>query len=192
MTQTSSPQDDAASMLYHVNLNDSKSQLFDRSGMDDAVVTHISELMASLGRLRAAERKLAEASQRFMSLNETDMRALHFLIVAEERDLVTTPSAIANHLGISGASTTKLLDRLEKAGHIARHPHPSDRRALAITIAPRTREAARNSVGRQQARRFYAAARLSPAERDVVIGFLDDMTRELGVGADWSEPAEPA
>ena len=179
-------------MLYHVDLNDSRSQLFDRTGVDDATVTHISEVMAALGRLRAAERKLADASQRYMRLNETDMRALHFLIVAEDRGLVTTPSAIAAHLGISGASTTKLLDRLQNAGHIERHPHPSDRRALAITIAPETREAARNSVGRQQARRFYAAARLSASERDVVIGFLDDMARELGYGTEWADAADPA
>jgi len=188
MSQPSSPHDDAASMVYHVN--HSPAPLFDRTGMDDAVVSHISEVMAALGRLRMVEKKLADNSQRYMRLNETDMRALHYLIVAEERDLVATPSGIAAHLGISAASTTKLLDRLERAGHIARHPHPSDRRALAITIAAQTREAARNSVGRQQARRIYAAARLSPAERDVVIRFLDDMARELDVRAEWSEPAE--
>ncbi len=66
-------------MLYHVDLNASRSQLFDRTGMDDATVSHISELMAALGRLRVAERKLAEASQRYMRLNDTDMRALHYL-----------------------------------------------------------------------------------------------------------------
>ena len=192
MSEPSSSRDDPSSMVYHVDLNDSRTALFDRTGMDDAVVSHISEVMAALGRLRMAEKRLADNSQRYMRLNETDMRALHFLIVAEERDLVATPSAIAAHLGISAASMTKLLDRLEKAGHIARHPHPSDRRALAITIAPQTREAARNSVGRQQARRIYAAARLSPAERDVVIRFLDDMARELDFGAEWAEPTESA
>ena len=192
MQQAPVPKDDASSMLYHVDLNDSRSHLFDRTGMDDATVSHISEVMAALGRLRTAERKLADASQRYMRLNETDMRALHFLIVAQDRGLVSTPSAIAAHLGISGASTTKLLDRLQNAGHIERHPHPSDRRALAITIAPETREAARNSVGRQQARRFYAAARLSASERDVVIRFLDDMARELGYGTEWADEAEPA
>jgi hypothetical protein len=35
------------------------------------------------------------------------------------------------------------------------------------------------TVGRQQAKRFYAAARLTPAERDVVIRFLTDMTEEI-------------
>src|SRR5690606_22530967 len=99
-----------------------------------------------------------------------------------------TAGGIATHLGISSASTTKLLDRLEEAGHVARSPHPSDRRALSITIAPATRQAAMTTVGRQHARRFLAAARLSAAEREAVIRFLTDMAAELLGGEEaWVE-----
>lgn len=35
------------------------------------------------------------------------------------------------------------------------------------------------TVGRQQAKRFYSAARLTPAERETVIRFLTDMTEEI-------------
>ena len=82
--------------------------------------------MAAMAALRQAEEKLSEASLRYMKLNRTDMRALHFLIVAENRKQIVTPSAIAEHLGISTASTTKLLDRLERGDHILRHTHPTD------------------------------------------------------------------
>lgn len=176
--------------IYDVNAADPKSQLVDRSAMAGADVAHIGELMAALGRLRNAEQQLSDASLKYMKLNQTDMRALHFLIVTANTEAVATPGAIASHLKISTASTTKLLDRLENAGHIIRQPHPSDRRALAISITPKTRQAAMETVGRQQSKRFHAAARLSAAERDVVIRFLDDMTQEISLTDEpWAQPA---
>ena len=79
-------------------------------------------------------------------------------------------------MNISTASTTKLLDRLAAAGHVTRSPHPTDRRALMITITERTHEQVRDTVGRTHARRFDVAARLTPAERETVIGFLNDLS----------------
>lgn len=176
--------------IYDVNAADPKSQLIDRSTMAAADVAHIGELMAALGRLRTAEQQLSDASLKYMKLNQSDMRALHYLIVTANTETIATPGAIASHLKISTASTTKLLDRLENAGHITRSPHPSDRRALAISITAKTRQAAMDTVGRQQAKRFHAAARLSAAERDVVIRFLDDMTQEISLTDEaWAQPA---
>lgn len=176
-----------AERLYDVDTNDPDSVLVDRSQMSTQDQRQVTDVMNALARLREAETTLSEASQRYMKLGKTDMRALHFLIVARHTDAIATPSAIASHLGISTASTTKLLDRLEAAGHIVRSPHPSDRRALAITITDETREAAMRTVGRAQANRFNAAARLTPKERATVIRFLDDMTGELVVGSEgWA------
>jgi DNA-binding MarR family transcriptional regulator len=169
--------------LYDVESSD----LVDRSSLSDADIAQINTLMGAFARLRQVEEELVEASDAYMKLNRTDMRALHFLMVSGRRGELVTPSFIAAHLGISTASTTKLLDRLERGGHITRRPHPSDRRALVISITPETREAAASTVGRQQARRFNAAARLTPAERDVVIGFLDDTAQELSLShAPWA------
>ncbi|MBP3976029.1 MarR family winged helix-turn-helix transcriptional regulator [Microbacterium sp. BLY] len=165
--------------IYDVDASDPRSTLVDRSGVAPEDLRQIGRLMEALGGLREAEQRLSQASRRYMQLNETDMRALHYLIVCDNRSVVATPSGIAHHLGVSTAATTKLLDRLEKGGHIRRAPHPTDRRALAITITPETRHAAMETVGRQQAKRFYAAARLSAEEREVVIRFLLDMTEEI-------------
>ncbi|GAA1248381.1 DNA-binding MarR family transcriptional regulator [Microbacterium phyllosphaerae] len=174
-----SPDGLAHSAIYDVESSDPRSTLVDRSGVDPEDLRQIALVMGALGDLRDAEQKLSLASRRYMRLNETDMRALHYLIVCANRGATATPGGIATHLGISTASTTKLLDRLEKGGHIRRAPHPTDRRALAITITPETRQAAMETVGRQQAKRFYSAARLTPDERDVVIRFLSDMAQEI-------------
>ena len=165
--------------IYDVDAADPRSTLIDRTGVEPEALRQIAVLMGALGDLREAEQRLSQASRRYMRLNETDMRALHYLIVCANRGVIATPSGIAGHLGISTASTTKLLDRLEKGGHIVRSPHPTDRRALAISITEETRQAAMETVGRQQAKRFYAAARLTADERDVVIRFLADMTAEI-------------
>lgn len=183
------PDDRSASLsstMYDVNANDPNSVLMDRSAMSADDVAQISGLMGAIGRLRVAEQKLSEASQRYMKLGRTDMRALHYLSVARHTGTIVTPSAIANHLGISSASTTKLLDRLERAGHIERAPHPSDRRALTISITEDTHKAAMETVGQVQSKRFHAAARLTPQEREIVTRFLDDMAEQITLrGEGW-------
>ena len=179
------------SAIYDVEASDPRSALIDRSGVPPEDLREIARLMGALGELRDAEQRLSLASRRYMQLNETDMRALHYLIVCANRDAIATPGGIAQHLGISTAATTKLLDRLEKSGHIHRAPHPTDRRALAITISAETRHAAMETVGRQQAKRFYAAARLTSEEREVVIRFLVDMTNEITLRDEtWAKERE--
>lgn len=175
-------------IVFGIDENDPDSQLIDRGALDAEVIEQISVLMRALGRLREVEREVSEASARYMDLNETGMRALHFLMVNENHGDKTTPGLITAHLGISTASTTKLLDRLEVGGHIIRHPHPTDRRAQHIQITDETRRAAMDTVGRHQSRRFHSAARLTKEERDVVIRFLQDMTHELDIKhAHWIE-----
>lgn len=190
MASSADRPDAISSRLYDVESNDPESRLIDRTQIPPEELAQISEVMAALGRLRDAEQLLTEASQEYMKLGRSDMRALHYLIVARHSGTVVTPSAIAAHLGISSASTTKLLDRLEKGGHIVRAPHLSDRRALAITITDKTHEAAMQTVGRLQSKRFHAAARLTSEQRSMVIRFLDDMTEQIAIRHEtWAEEA---
>lgn len=177
---------DEAPSLYSILGADPHAELVDRRGLSHEDLVQIDELMAALVALRGAEKTLAEASMRYMELGETDMRALHFLIVCENTGTLATPSAIAQSLGISSASTTKLLDRLERAGHVRRERHPSDRRAVVVGVEPATRAAAMRTLGAQQARRVNAARRLDPEQREIVIGFLEDMASEISMdGVDW-------
>lgn len=155
---------------------DPRQELVDYSGMDDAEIAQIVKVLSGLRRWREAEQALSLESRSHMRLNETDMKALRFLVVSKNQGVVVTPGSLAEHLNISTASTTKLLDRLATAGHIERSPHPTDRRALRITITQSTHEQVRESVGRTHALRFDVAARLSPPEREVVIRFLNDLS----------------
>ncbi len=183
-----SGEDAIASNLYAFTEANGAPQLAEAAHLAPQDLAEISELMNALARLREAELRLSEASRKYMRLSTQDMRALHYLIVAKRQGEMVTPSMIAAHLRVSAASTTKLLGRLEKGGHIIRHIHPSDRRAFVIEITPETQASAQETVGRLQARRFSSAARLTSAERAVVTLFLDDMTEQISLkNADWAQ-----
>lgn len=165
--------------MFSLASSDPKGELIDRTGLDVEALEQIDRIMAEMGHLRAVERKISRASQDYMKLNETDMRAIRFLISAQHTQTAVTPSMLAKHLKITTASVTKLIDRLENGGHVVRAPHPTDRRSLCITVTRDTHLAAREQVGRHHASRFGAALRLSPAEREVVIRFLAETASDL-------------
>lgn len=170
--------------LIHSSL---KSDAPDVPEMSDLELTEVTAVTNSLAQLREAERELSESSRSAMNLSEQEMRALQFLVVVVRRGEIVTPSMLASHLRISPASTTKLLNRLERGGHVSRTLHPHDRRAIKIDVNPQTEALTQRSVGRQQARRFYAAVHLTSEERKVVARFLDELTEGMQRDRDdWS------
>ncbi|MBB5633618.1 DNA-binding MarR family transcriptional regulator [Cryobacterium mesophilum] len=150
--------------------------LIPRGGMDPAELEAVISVLSAVRRWREAEERMSEESRRQMHLGDNDMKAMRFIIVSTNWGTSATPGMIAEHLGISTASTTKLLDRLAAAGHITRTPHPADRRAIVITVNERAHDEVQERVGRLHARRFQVAAKLAPEEREVVIRFLDDLS----------------
>ncbi|HWD61924.1 MAG TPA: MarR family transcriptional regulator, partial [Humibacter sp.] len=108
----------------------------DTTGLADDEVDQIVRVLAALRRWRESEDASLDESRRTMQLGSTDMRAMRYLAVLHGRGEVATPGGLAIHLGISTASVTKLLDRLESAGHIQRQRHPTDRRGVVIALSP--------------------------------------------------------
>lgn len=173
--------DRVATVLSRLAASDPDGTELDHAAITPVTVSNVDEVMAAFATLTQSEDALRESSLRYMQLKAMDMRALHFLLESENRKQVVTPGALGTHLGITTASVTKLLDRLELGGHLVRSPHPGDRRALVISITPESRQAAGMSVGRQHARRFAVAAALSDDDRAVVVRFLHDMAAALAV-----------
>jgi len=148
-------------------------QLVSFEGLDDAEIGQVVRVLAALRAWRETEQRVSWRSRTEMKLNETDMEALRFLVASLNNGILVTAGMLADHLRISTSSTTKMLDRLARAGHIARTPHPTDRRAVMVSITPHTHEQVRDTVGRVHADRFAAVADLTPGERDVVARFLE-------------------
>jgi DNA-binding MarR family transcriptional regulator len=155
---------------------DPRQEMVSYEGKDQAEIEQIVRVLTAVREWREAEARSSEQSRGYMKLNETDMQALRFIIASANQGVIVTPGALAEHLKISTASTTKLLDRLAAAGHVTRAAHPTDRRALTITITDETHKTVRRTVGNMHAHRFNAASRLSPEEREVVIRFLEDLS----------------
>ena len=156
--------------------------LIPRDGLAEGELEGIMEVLAAVKRWREAENRMSEKSRSEMKLGDNDMKAMRFIIVSTNKGTTVTPGMIADHLGISTASTTKLLDRLAVAGHITRSPHLSDRRAVVITVNPQAHTDVQETVGRLHARRFQVAAKLDANEREIVIRFLDELSSTGDVG----------
>ncbi len=115
-----------------------------------------------------------------MDMNASDLAALRMIVIREQRGEWVSPHEIADHLAISTASTTKLLDRLAARGHIERLPHPRDGRARIVAIT----DSARQEVGRHFSQRMgrMRAAMESFDDDDLraVVRFLGEMEHAVG------------
>lgn len=77
------------------------------------------------------ERELA----RLLGVNATDYRALSTLLQMP-RDKAVTLSALGTALGTSAATTSALVDRLERAGYVVRRRGDVDRRQVTLEATP--------------------------------------------------------
>lgn len=109
-----------------------------------------------------------------MDMNASDLSALRMLIMREQRGDPVSPHDLAEHLRISTASTTKLLDRLTVSGHVERRPHPTDRRARVIVLTDRSRRTFFEHFGERLQAMRGVADRYSDAELAVIARFLGE------------------
>ena len=115
-----------------------------------------------------------------MGMGEKYVLALRYLLEADRAGTPMSPRDLASKLGISSASTTTLLDRLSRSGHVARRPHPTDRRALVIVATQEADCEVRSTLGAMHERMLRAARDLSAEEAATVTAFLHAMAEAVG------------
>jgi DNA-binding MarR family transcriptional regulator len=72
-----------------------------------------------------------------LGVNVTDMECLALIFFKG----LASPSELAQYTGLTSGATTAMLDRLERAHLIERHPNPQDRRGTLIVLTDeRTKE----------------------------------------------------
>jgi DNA-binding MarR family transcriptional regulator len=89
-----------------------------------------------------------------------------------------SPTALSSALLVSSGGMTNRLDRLERAGLVARHRDPADRRALQIELTLKGRELLDATLSEHVANEERILAPLTREERDE----LDRLARKLLAG----------
>jgi len=125
----------------------------------------VSEIAVRLKDVLAASDAYRQTMARIVGLGVPETTILVHLLHEGPR----TPSFLARRVGVTPASVTAQLDRLELAGHVVRRANPRDRRSVLVDLTDR---------GRDLAARLFALF-----DRDVAVGIADAdpaTTAELG------------
>ena len=116
---------------------------------------------------RQIGRKIGES----LGVNVTDMAALEQLL----NNGPMTPGQLAGHLKVTTAAATQIVDRLERAGHVARERRAHDRRKVCIVPVEASVERAFAQLAPMLDGLDGVIAGLSPDERQVIERFLDQV-----------------
>lgn len=139
----------------------------------------VVEVLEAVRRFRRADQEMRRRMSSGMDMNESDLRALQFVIARESRGGVAHPREIAEHLRISTASTTKLLDRLSASGHLTRSVHPGDRRSVVVSSTPHAHHEIRERLARMHAAMAAIVGDVPVEARPHVRDFLQAMAAQL-------------
>jgi DNA-binding MarR family transcriptional regulator len=125
--------------------------------------------------LRAVQRGTVEAQHataRRLSLGVSDLLALEHLF--SERGSLGAVE-LGQRLGMTSASATALVDRLERAGHLLRESDASDRRRKRLVPTEHAEREALEVLGPMIAALNDVAARLTDQEADAVSRYLQEV-----------------
>lgn len=146
---------------------------------DDAERERSVAVLEAMRTYRAAETAMRRRTQLSMGMGENDLLALRYVITAKQDGRTIGPKELAGYLGISSASTTVLIDRLERGGQLRRENSPFDRRALILVPTATTDAEIQAALGEVPARMVEVADMLDPNQASVVIEFLTNMRRAV-------------
>ncbi|MFZ0322580.1 MAG: MarR family transcriptional regulator [Actinomycetes bacterium] len=139
-----------------------------------------SELADLLQRVLILAADVRSAMAQRMSLNPTDVSAMEHLMGEP-----IGPVELSRRLGISSASGTVLVDRLEEAGHVRRTPDPQDGRRCRVVPTEQGARSVFAEVAPLVTDLLAAEEGLDAHDRTAVAGYLSRVAEALrGHGRD--------
>lgn len=139
-------------------------------------IDSVTQVLDALHRYRMAENAMNDRARAASGMSENEMRIVRYLLTQAEAKHAVTPTDLSKHLGVTSASMTALLDRLERAGAIERVRHPSDRRSLLITATDHAEQTVGAPVVAFQNETQRIADDLASDDHAVVVAFLEKLT----------------
>jgi DNA-binding MarR family transcriptional regulator len=143
---------------------------------EGAAVTDGTE---AIRRLLIAAAGVRVTLARHLGLSVSDFNALDHVAQSQESGRQVGPTELAQHLGMTSASATVLVDRLETAGLLQRRPRADDRRRVLLEVTDRTREQIETHLGPALNEVHQLTESLTSAERDAVLTYLDRVCTAL-------------
>jgi DNA-binding MarR family transcriptional regulator len=133
-------------------------------------------VLNALRAYRTAEQAMRKRTRDSMGMGDTDLAALRLLLAAERTGTSVSPGDLAKRLGITGASVSVMLDRLEKSGHVERRADPNDGRRVVVVATISSDSEVRETLGGMHVAMMDVAQSLDPDEAEAVERFLRRMT----------------
>jgi DNA-binding MarR family transcriptional regulator len=133
-------------------------------------------LVEAYRRFRAADTACQARIRASTHMGENEIRLVRYLVDASREGHDVMPSELTRHLGISSASTTALLDRLERTGLLERLSHPTDRRSILVAPTAAGQEALARTVDVYEGLLQDAVSSLDTDARRAVLSFLGALT----------------
>jgi DNA-binding MarR family transcriptional regulator len=92
----------------------------------------IADVTAEMPRQAGAARRFLIAMSHQIGVGPADLECVSLLAIEGP----SSPSWLAEHLGLTTGAVTKMLDRLQRAGYVTRSADPHDRRRIIVTAVP--------------------------------------------------------
>lgn len=143
---------------------------------DDGSRIDAVDVLNALRRYRTAESASQRRAREALGIGENAMAALRVLVDADAAGRTVNAKQLAERLEITAASTSALVDRLVRTGHVERHPDPTDRRGVILSASGPAMRRALLVIDDLESRTLGVADRLSAEDAAVIVGFLDEMT----------------
>ena len=123
-------------------------------------------------------------SHRATGLSVTHFRALVFM----DRRPGSTLSALAEHLGLSAATVSKMVEKLVEAGLVRREASPNDRRRTPLCLTARGQSVMETARRGTLVWLSTQVSGLGPIQRDTVVRAMGSLHRLFG---DYQPEAAP-
>lgn len=145
---------------------------YDEDSRVDAV-----DVLNALRRYRTAESSAQRRARETLGIGENALLALRVLLDAEKTGRSVNAKDLAEQLEITPASTSALVDRLVRSGHVERHADPHDRRGVILTATGASMRHVMRVLDQLDASAMEATEHLSSHEMAIIVAFLDQMVR---------------
>lgn len=149
----------------------------------------VGEVVDSLTAWTVAVVQYNEMVAAQVGITPTDFQCLYALA----RFGPASPSELAHHVGLTSGSVSRMIDRLQQAGHVVRRPHERDRRRVTVEAAPASLARVAELYQPLRDRLHTRVADLADSELAAMLAFARDAGRltEEEIRAFESVPVPP-